>query len=417
MSRSLKKAIQEQKLELERLQAEKTLDRSPMAKVDVNSPLAQAVVGMRRSGKSVVCRKAMTDSAVAFGYVDFDDEVLAKIDASELDDVLQVVYDVYGNVDNFLFDEIQNVEGWHLFVNRLLRGGKHVVITGSNARLLTGDLATHLTGRHIPIAVFPFSYAEYCAWNGVESEAAWRKYFFNGGLPETFALSDQRGYVSALYNSILSKDILGRRKVRNAQRFIDAAYVLMQQFAREVSYDALARKAGVSSAHTMQTYMGYLVESYLVSLVRRYSTKPAERIRNEKLYVTDPAFISYFTGVLGSDEELGWRLENIVYLELLRRREDDDAEIYYYKDQTSDIDFCRVRHGKIVQFIQVAYTIDGVKTRKREVESLFSVARKTGCPSLLLVTDHDQETISSDGLVVEVVPARKWLLANPNPTT
>ena len=417
MSRSLKKAIQEQKLELERLQAEKTLDRSPMAKVDVNSPLAQAVVGMRRSGKSVVCRKAMTDSDVAFGYVDFDDEVLAKIDASELDDVLQVVYEVYGNVDNFLFDEIQNVEGWHLFVNRLLRGGKHVVITGSNARLLTGDLATHLTGRHIPIAVFPFSYAEYCAWNGVESEVAWRKYFFNGGLPETFALSDQRGYVSALYNSILSKDILGRRKVRNAQRFIDAAYVLMQQFAREVSYDALARKAGVSSAHTMQTYMGYLVESYLVSLVRRYSTKPAERIRNEKLYVTDPAFISYFTGVLGSDEELGWRLENIVYLELLRRREDDDAEICYYKDQTSDIDFCRVRHGKIVQFIQVAYTIDGVKTRKREVESLFPVARKTGCSSLLLVTDHDQETISSDGLVVEVVPARKWLLANPNQPT
>ncbi len=416
MSRSLKKAIQEQKLELERLQAEKTLDRSPMKKVDVDSPLAQAVVGMRRSGKSVVCRKAMTDSAVAFGYVDFDDEVLAKIDASELDDVLQVVYDVYGNVDNFLFDEIQNVEGWHLFVNRLLRGGKHVVITGSNARLLTGDLATHLTGRHIPISVFPFSYAEYCAWNGVESEDAWRKYFFNGGLPETFALSDQRGYVSALYNSILSKDILGRRKVRNAQRFIDAAYVLMQQFAREVSYDALARKADVSSAHTMQTYMGYLVESYLVSLVRRYSTKPAERIRNEKLYVTDPAFISYFTGVLGSDEELGWRLENIVYLELLRRREDDDAEIYYYKDQTSDIDFCRVRHGKIVQFIQVAYTIDGVKTRKREVESLFSVARKTGCPNLLLVTDHDQETISSDGFVVEVIPARKWLLANPHPT-
>ena len=410
MSRSLKKTVQEQKLELERLQAEKTLERSPMRKIHVNSPLAQAVVGMRRSGKSVACRKAMTDSAVAFGYVDFDDEMLAKIDASELDDVLQAVYDVYGNVDNFLFDEIQNVEGWHLFVNRLLRGGKHIVITGSNARLLTDDLATHLTGRHIPISVFPFSYAEYCAWNSGDSEDAWRKYFFDGGLPETFSMPDQRGYVSALYNSILSKDILGRRRVRNAQRFVDAAYVLMQQFAREVSYDALARKAGVASAHTMQTYVGYLVESYLVSLVRRYSTKPAERIRNEKLYVTDPAFISYFTGILGSDEELGWRLENIVYLELLRRREDDDAEIYYYKDQTGDIDFCRVRHGKIVQLIQVAYTIDGVKTRKREVDPLFSVAKKTGCQSLLIVTDHARETISAGGFVVEVVPAREWLL-------
>ena len=160
MGRDLKKAIREQKLELERLLAEKMLDREPMGKVDVTSRLAQAVVGMRRSGKSVVCRTAMRNSGVAYGYVDFDDEVLAKIDASELDDVLQAVYEVYGSVDHFLFDEIQNVEGWHLFVNRLLRGGKHVVITGSNARLLTGDLATHLTGRHIPISVFPCSYAE-----------------------------------------------------------------------------------------------------------------------------------------------------------------------------------------------------------------------------------------------------------------
>ena len=160
MGRDLKKAIREQRLELERLLAEKMLDREPMNKIDVASHLAQAIVGMRRSGKSVVCRTAMRNSGVAYGYVDFDDEVLAKIDASELDDVLQAVYEVYGNVDHFLFDEIQNVEGWHLFVNRLLRGGKHVVITGSNARLLTGDLATHLTGRHIPISVFPFSYAE-----------------------------------------------------------------------------------------------------------------------------------------------------------------------------------------------------------------------------------------------------------------
>ena len=114
--------------------------------------------------------------------------------------------------------------------------------------------------------------------------------------------------------------------------------------------------------------------------------------------------------MLGSDEELGWRLENIVYLELLRRRADDDAEIYYYKDQTSDIDFCRVRHGKIVQFIQVAYTIDGVKTRKREVDPLFSVAKKTGCNDLLLITDHDHDTISEDGVSIKVVTARECLL-------
>ena len=409
MSRNLHKILLEQQFELNRMLQTPVLNRLPMKKVDVESPLAQAVLGMRRSGKSVVCRQAMKDSGVKFGYVDFDDEALAKLEADDLDDVLQTVYEVYGQVDHFLFDEIQNVEGWHLFVNRLLRSGNHVVITGSNARLLTSELATHLTGRHVPIDVLPFSFGEYCRWIGHRTAEDWRRYFFNGGLPETFAMTDQRGYVSALYNSILSKDILGRHKVRNAQRFVDAAYVIMQQFSREISYDGLASKAGVSSPHTLQTYVGYLSESYLVSLVRRYSTRPAERIRNDKLYVNDPAFISYFTGVLGSEEELGWRLENIVYLELLRRRVDDDVEIYSYKDQSYDIDFCLVRHGKVVKLIQVAYTVEGEKTRKREIPPLFGAGRKLGCEDLVVVTDHETETVSDKGLTVRVVAAGDWL--------
>ena len=406
--RNLKNVIEEQKVNLERLLSTEVLNRAPMALVDPTSPLAQAVLGMRRSGKSVVCRQAMKNANVPFGYVDFDDEALAKLTADDLDDVLRTVLSVYGNVNHFLFDEIQNIEGWHLFVNRLLRAGNHVVITGSNARLLTSELATHLTGRHIPIYVLPFSFLEYCQWIGHQTEEDWQHYFFNGGLPETFAMPDPRGYVSALYNSILAKDILGRHKVRNAQRFIDAAYVLMQQFSREIAYDALAAKTGVSSAHTMQTYLGYLEESYLVSRVRKYSTKPAERIRNDKLYVNDPAFISYFTGILGSEEELGWRLENIVYLELLRRRMGNSSEIFYYKDQSYDIDFCLVQYGKVVQLIQVAYTIEGEKTRKRELKSLFGAGRKLGCKNLVLITNRENETIRQDGLTVQVVKAADW---------
>lgn len=409
MARNLEKIIAEQREELKRLLSQDVLVRAPMRRVDVESPLAQAVLGMRRSGKSVVCRKALADASVAFGYVDFDDEALSKITAEQLDDVLQAVLSIYGPVTHFLFDEIQNVEGWHLFVNRLLRAGNRVVITGSNARLLTSELATHLTGRFLPIDVQPFSFGEYVDWAKVPVNEAWKNYFFRGGLPETFGMPDPRGYVSALYNSILSKDILGRHKVRNAQRFIDAAYVIMQQFAREISHDALAEKAGVSSAHTMQTYVSYLEESYLVSRVRKYATKPAERIRNDKLYVADPALISYFTGVLGSEEELGWRLENIVYLELLRRRQEMDAEIFYYKDQSYDIDFCLARHGKIVELIQVAYTIEGEKTRKREIPPLFGAGKKLGCEKLTLVTDHERETVQNGTQVVEVIPARDWL--------
>ena len=409
MARNLQKIVLEQREELRRLLAQDVLVRAPMRRIDAESPLAQAVIGMRRSGKSVVCRKALAEAGVEFGYVDFDDEALSKITAEQLDDVLQAVFAVYGKVTHFLFDEIQNVEGWHLFVNRLLRAGNRVVITGSNARLLTSELATHLTGRFLPIEVQPFSFGEYVDWSGLSADVAWKNYFVRGGLPETFAMPDPRGYVAALYNSILSKDILGRHKVRNFQRFVDAAYVIMQQYAREISHDALAEKAGVSSAHTMQTYLSYLEESYLVSRVRKYSTKPSERIRNDKLYVADPALISYFTGVLGSEEELVWRLDNIVFLELLRRRIETDTEIYYYKDQSYDIDFCLVQHGKIVELIQVSYTIEGEKTRKRELQSLFGAGRKLGCAKLTLVTDHERESVSSNGQTVEVLPAADWL--------
>ena len=411
MKRSIQEIIKEQRTELQNLLGSKVLERAPMKRIDVESPLAQAVVGMRRAGKSVVCRQALANAGVPFAYVNFDDEALARLTADDLDDVLTAAKSVYGEVSHFFFDEIQNVEGWHLFVNRLLRSGNRVVITGSNARLLTGDLATHLTGRYLPTEVLPFSFAETVAWTGQSPQDAWPKYFLNGGLPETFALADPRGYVSALYTAILTRDILGRHKVRNAQRFLDAAYVVMQQFARELSYDALARATGVSSAHTMQTYVSYLGESYLVFLVRKYARKPSERVRNEKLYVGDPAFISYFTGVLGSEEELGWRLENIVYLELLRRRVDADVEIWYYKDASYDIDFCLTRHGKVVALVQVAYTIAGEKTRNREIPPLFGAGRKLGCADLVVVTDHESETVQKGDQTVRVVSAQEWLLA------
>lgn len=422
MVRDLLKIIQEQKRELEELLCQPVLKRRPAEKIDVFSPLAQVVLGMRRSGKSVVCRTALKQAGVKFGYVDFDDEILARLNVEDLDGVLGAVYAVYGDVDTFFFDELQNIDGWHLFVNRLLRAGKHLVITGSNARLLEDDLATHLTGRYLPVHVQPFSFGEFRQWIGHRADAStekaaediqdWKRYFAKGGLPETFVMPDARGYVKALYDSVISKDILRRHQVRNVLRFQDAAYVVVQQFAREISYENLARAAGVASVHTMQTYVGYLAESYLVSTVRHYSPKPSERIRNEKIYVGDPAFITYFTGVTGSEEELGWRLENIVYLELLRNRYDEDYEIFYYRDQSYDIDFCLVRHGKIVALIQVAYTISGEKTRRREVPPLLGAGRKTGCSRLLLITDHERETIVNGDQTVEVLPAPEFLEGN-----
>ncbi len=165
--------------------------------VDLNSTQAQVVIGVRRSGKSTLCFQALSNKNVKFAYVNFDDEKLADIKAAQLNDVLEALYKIYGDFKYLFLDEIQNIKGWHLFVNRLLRKKIHVIITGSNAKLLSGELATHLSGRSNEISMFPFSFGEFCEKENVNTtsmstkmeafrRAAFDKYMNQGGFPELF---------------------------------------------------------------------------------------------------------------------------------------------------------------------------------------------------------------------------------------
>ena len=153
--------IRNQKEDLDNLLKADVLLREPMLNIDLNSPCAQLVIGVRRSGKSILCLTAFKSAGIPFGFVNFDDENLDGIKASDLDEILQAVYVVYGPVRHLFLDEIQDAPKWQLFVSRLLRKGLHIVISGSNARLLSSDLATHLTGRFVSTELFPFSFSEY----------------------------------------------------------------------------------------------------------------------------------------------------------------------------------------------------------------------------------------------------------------
>ena len=151
-----------QKKELARLMTDPSLiERREVAKIDLDSHMAQIVIGVRRCGKSVLCRMTLAKGNVSFGYIDFDDETLANLKAKDLNDVLEAAYEVYGPFEHLFLDEIQDVPSWQLFVNRLLRQGMHLVITGSNSRLLSSELATHLTGRFMSVELMPFTFAEY----------------------------------------------------------------------------------------------------------------------------------------------------------------------------------------------------------------------------------------------------------------
>ena len=421
--RDFVKILTNQKEELRKLMAEPDIiERAPASSIDLDSPVAQIVTGIRRCGKSVLCRLALGRAGKPFGYIDFDDEALDGIEASDLNNLFEAALVVYGPFDILYLDEIQDVPSWELFVNRLLRRRIHLVITGSNSKLLFSDLATHLTGRFVPIELNPFSFAEYRRYlrredsGGSEWRAELRRdfddYFRDGGFPETFHLADKRGYFKALYDSILIRDILRRHKVRNPKLLADVAFAAMSSHACEVSALRLANQLSAVSANTIQNYLLFLAESRLVDLVPRFGRKAWEKTRLGKIYAADNGLISYFTGRTDSEEGLGRRLENLVFCQLRSRRDELDYEVFYHKTQSYEIDFVIERLRRPVRLVQVAYDISNPKTRERELSPLFAAGQTLNCPDLLLVTDHENGEETRGGLRVRIVDAPTWLLEN-----
>lgn len=393
--------------------------REEERQIDLKSHLAQVVIGVRRSGKSTMCRKVLREANVKAAYVNFDDERLAKTQTSDLNNILEALYIVYGDFQYLFLDEVQNIEGWPLFVNRLLRQKMHLIVTGSNAKLLSNELTTHLTGRHHKITLFPFSFEEYARMKQLDTQALTTKgqaavkrelntYLMNGGLPELLIEKDSQGYIMALLEAIIKRDITLRFKVRYPEVLQRLATYLIDNFAQEYNATTIAELLGVSD-HTIDTYCGYLQEAFLLLALKKFSYKSRERIRDSKIYVIDNAFISNRTNTF-STENLGWRLENAIYVELLHRASKRFADVFYYRDRTFEIDFIVAKDGVVEELYQVCYDMTNEKTRKREVNSLLQGATKFHCSNLTILTFDEQETITEGDYTIQVKSASQWLL-------
>ena len=234
-------------------------------------------------------------------------------------------------------------------------------------------------------------------------------YFENGGFPETFSVLDRKTYFKLLYDSILFRDILRRHKVRNPALLMNVSYVMMSNFACEVSALKLARQLGVKGVHTVQNYIHYLEEGYMIETLPLYGRKAWERTRMGKSYAIDVGFANYFTGLLAGDERMGRCLENIVFLQLRNRRSDLDFDIFFWKDANGEIDFLCERRGRVMKLIQVAYDISAEKTRKRELSTLFAAGKKFKCDDLVLVTDRVNEVVKEGRQMVRIVDVVTWL--------
>ncbi len=394
----------------------------PELKSALADTLVKVISGVRRCGKSVLAHRVL--KGLPYGYVNFDDERLADITTSDLNLVLEALLELTPGLKYILLDEIQNIAKWELFVARLQRGGYKVIITGSNAHLLSRDLSTHLTGRHKVFEIYPFSFPEYLRARGIaaprggfstrsraEMSAAFSDYFLAGGFPELPGIVDKKSYLHDLYDKILTQDIALRHGVRHVKTLKDIALYTANNYASRLSYQNIKDAYSLGSIHTVKNYLAYMQEAYLFFAVEAFSHKARERVRlPRKMYGIDAALLRSIS--MSGQKNEGRLLENLVYLELLRRKK----QVLYYSDpqRKYEVDFvCRPGAGGAVELIQVCLELNIAEVKERELRGLQSalgVFNDVGADGLTLLTLDRGGIERVAGRRVNCVPVWEWLL-------
>ena len=385
----------------------------------LSSGLIKVISGVRRCGKSVFLYTLLKDKS--FAYMNFDDERIIDVDTNQ---ILSSFYEIYGKNFKFIFlDEIQNLDKWELFVNRLKRQGFNLFITGSNAKLLSKELATHLTGRHLTVELFPFSFREYLrAINFKEdvqttkgiglSKHEFRNYLTLSGFPEIIVEKEEPGiYIRELYRKIIERDIINRYNIAYKKTFKEIAMNLISNPGISISYNKLKKQFGLGSEHTVKNYLSYLEEAYLILLINKFSYKPIEIEKSEKkVYLIDIGFINHLS--LKFAGNYGHIYENLVALDLLRQKSfNPNIEVYYWKNpQHEEVDFVVKEGLKVKQLIQVCYNLDNTDTKQREIRALLKASKEIKCNNLLIITDDKEGEETIKNKKINYLPLWKWLM-------
>ena len=385
----------------------------------LNSHLIKLITGPRRVGKSTQALLMLRNRN--FAYLNFDSQQL--LDAWDADLVMRMLDDVYPGYEYLLLDEVQNLDAWDLWVSELYRFGKNLVITGSNAKMLSSEMATALTGKYLKVEMLPFSLEEFFDWNKLDlsklnheqqadASALMDDYLRNGGYPEVVASRQlTRTYLDTLFDSIVWKDVAKRHSVRNVTDLNDLALYLVSNFCNPVSANELTEELGFSSVNTTKKFMDYLHEPYLFYYLPRYNNKlKLMKKAPRKVYVVDNGFVA--AKAFSLSDNLGRLLENQVFVELLRQGYDTDKTMFYYRSRNDkEVDFVLRKGTHIEQLVQVCYDMSNAKTEKREVDSLIECAVELNCRNLVIVTNNDERCIEKDGYRIDVVPVAQWSIS------
>ena len=413
----MRSTILHQKQERDRLLSLPYLSRETKYQLDelLASKQIKLLTGPRRVGKSTQALLMLKNKN--FAYLNFDDaNLLAKWDE---DLVMKTLDEVYPDYEYLLLDEVQNLDTWDLWVSKLYRNGYNLVITGSNAKLLSSEMATVLTGRYLQLEMLPFGLHETLKWNHIQSineevnqqeiKVISDDYLHHGGYPETVESRNiTLSYLSTLFDATIWKDIAKRHRIRNVTDLNNLAIYLLTNFCNPLSANEIAGDLGFTSVTTAKKYMDYLKEPYLFFYLPRYNNKlKLMKKAPQKVYIVDNGFVSAKAFSLSAN--LGRLLENQVFIELLRRGYDTEKSIFYYRSRNDkETDFVLRSNYKVEKLIQVCYDLSSPKTEQREVNSLIECAEELKCSQLYIVTNNDERIIEKNGYNIHVVPITKF---------
>lgn len=415
---SMKDIIQSQRKERDELLGRPYLERhTKYNKAELlSNPLIKFISGPRRVGKSTYALLLLRGRN--FAYLNFDDQLLLSRWNEDL--VMRLLDDVYPDYEYLMLDEVQNLPEWDLWVSKLYRRGKNLIITGSNANMLSSEMATVLTGRYLSVEMLPFSLEEVFSLHNIdiqhtnnetqnEVSALLDDYLRNGGFPETLsARSITQNYLAALFDSILLKDIAKRHNVRKTTELYNLAYFLLANFCNPLSANGLTEELNISSVTTTQKFCQYLTEPFLFYFLPRFNNKlKLMQKADKKLYVVDNGFVN--SSAFNLSENLGRLLENQVFVELLRRGYKPGQTLFYYHSANDkETDFVIRKGTKVESLIQVCYSLESERTRKREVDSIVDCAKELHCDDLVIVTKNEEDIVEKSGRTIRVVPIVKF---------
>ncbi len=395
------------------------VERERLADLDRAAALPHAVIisGLRRAGKStLLAQLAHRLGEDHFYYVNFEDERFLGFEAGDANDLYGLLIELFGERRVFIIDEIQNVPGWEHFVRRFSDMGLKFYITGSNASLLSRELGTHLTGRYVPVELFPFSFNEFLSFrghaipdlarlttvDGARLRGHLDEYLRLGGIPESLKYPELP-LARTLYDDVLYRDIATRHRVDEVRALKELAYYLMSNPATLVSYNRLKDQLRLGSVNTIKNYIEYLEDSWLffTSNVYDYSVR-RQQVAPKKIYAIDTG-LARSVGFTFSPNT-GHLLENLVFLALRQRTHD----VYYFASPAGlEVDFYLPGDRQLVQVVQ---TMDQPGTHEREVRALTAAMRSLEIERALILADANLPPIVNGEHTIEVRSLAEWLL-------